>query len=778
MKTSTLYLRQRFLFLLILISIVWIPNTTLAIEPIATIGLPIPKKHAFISNDKYLRVVPTHIQIVDSSSGVVVDEFADLTQAKLLGISPSGSHVAILNYTDVQGKRMINIWDVGSQSLISEWEIETRPPSTAAFSPVQPLLVISADDKQHLWNWQTGEFIATATGERRQSQFCYSRERGSTCGGARLKDEIVFTPDGKYFIVSVRRFDIELWNVETRELEGYFDGQNGHWVEGLAISPDGKHLASYERSNWVYVWDIETQQLLWKVVSGIEFITDLTFSPDSQHLYVASRTGGLRKFGNNPYEGWDDKVRVWDVESGQQIDTFSTEFRDLETITLSPHGKTVLLNYHDAEVMWDIQKKRKQNVWADFIKSGWYHAVVVSPDGKTVVSVSSHFFKTWDVASEQMKVMVSADGYRYRSVTISPDSQTLVVGRSSDRFLEFRDIHTGKLEMLYPHSLWYVESITFGSTGKWFAVSDSGRQLAILDTKNTENPQPLHSHVDLGADPRFYQFGFSENDKYFAAYAYTSSNDDYKRWILLWEREATTFVFKYAWEASGFYYPPEFATQADGSTLLAAAAGDVEIWKLSPSEPQLLSTLKGYGDAPVRFTADNKYLFTAKDETSQLWDWRTETPIEHPSIPDYFAISQDGAALLAYSDSGDIQVWNGKTLLPKLPVEPHGKQIVTLGEVKRDQLLQNFPNPSNPETWFPFHLANNSNVKICIYTPTGKLIRTLSLGIMSAGDYSSQSKAIHWDGRNSQGERVSSGIYLYTIKAGDFSATRKMLIRK
>ena len=90
----------------------------------------------------------------------------------------------------------------------------------------------------------------------------------------------------------------------------------------------------------------------------------------------------------------------------------------------------------------------------------------------------------------------------------------------------------------------------------------------------------------------------------------------------------------------------------------------------------------------------------------------------------------------------------------------------------------NFPNPFNPKHWIPFRLANESHVTIHIYSSTGQLVRSLSPGIMLAGDYASESKAVYWDGRNQIGETVSSGVYLYTITADDFVATRKMLIRK
>ena len=93
-------------------------------------------------------------------------------------------------------------------------------------------------------------------------------------------------------------------------------------------------------------------------------------------------------------------------------------------------------------------------------------------------------------------------------------------------------------------------------------------------------------------------------------------------------------------------------------------------------------------------------------------------------------------------------------------------------------LLANFPNPFNPETWVPYHLAKPTEVTLHIYAVDGALVRTLSLGQKSAGIYEHQTRAASWDGRNAQGERVASGIYFYTLTAGDFISTRKMLIRK
>jgi serine protease len=96
----------------------------------------------------------------------------------------------------------------------------------------------------------------------------------------------------------------------------------------------------------------------------------------------------------------------------------------------------------------------------------------------------------------------------------------------------------------------------------------------------------------------------------------------------------------------------------------------------------------------------------------------------------------------------------------------------------RSMLLQNYPNPFNPVTWIPYLLAEPSDVTVKIYSEAGQLVRTLSLGYRSAGVYTSQGQAAYWDGKDEHGESIASGVYFYCLKAGKFTATRKMVIVK
>ena len=142
---------------------------------------------------------------------------------------------------------------------------------------------------------------------------------------------------------------------------------------------------------------------------------------------------------------------------------------------------------------------------------------------------------------------------------------------------------------------------------------------------------------------------------------------------------------------------------------------------------------------------------------------------------------------------GDILEISAQSPDPFIGVQPL-RYTVTAEDVKRGliqltelvayeiptetELLHNYPNPFNPETWIPYRLAEDAFVTLTIYNQTGQVVRTLEVGHQIASAYENRSKAVYWDGRNGLGEQVASGVYFYHLSAGDYSATRKMLILK
>ncbi len=135
-------------------------------------------------------------------------------------------------------------------------------------------------------------------------------------------------------------------------------------------------------------------------------------------------------------------------------------------------------------------------------------------------------------------------------------------------------------------------------------------------------------------------------------------------------------------------------------------------------------------------------------------------------------------------DAATIQAWIAQAQLEDDGSHPFKQGIENLQKLlaslipEETALFANYPNPFNPETWIPYQLAGSAAVTLTIYDLNGKMIRRLAVGHQAAGMYRSRSRAVYWDGRNQLGEPVASGLYFYTLIAGEFSGTRRMLILK
>jgi hypothetical protein len=210
------------------------------------------------------------------------------------------------------------------------------------------------------------------------------------------------------------------------------------------------------------------------------------------------------------------------------------------------------------------------------------------------------------------------------------------------------------------------------------------------------------------------------------------------------------------------------------------------------------------GPLPVELS-----MFTASADSMKVTlDWRTETETNNLGFNIYRSDTRDGeyikvnARLIAgagsdatphdYSFTDENVVkgftyyyyiedvdFTGKTNKSHIIEVTVGKQGIKTHLIPQTfALLQNYPNPFNPETWIPFKLVQDASVVIHIYSAKGQLVRTITLGNQKTGAYLTKDKAAYWDGRDGAGEQVASGVYFYNMQAGDFQATRRMVIVK
>ena len=739
-----------------------------------------------------------------------------------LRFSPDGRTLA-----SGSGGDAVRLWDVSTGELRHTWpEDITRKVDGITFSRDGNTLVgmggspVLADSKVRLWDVGTGELRNSFTvknvsyyGQGEVGQYNHSEYSELSVDSRMLASG---SPDGT----------VRLWDVATGTLQHTLTGHTAG-ITSLRFSPNDGTLASGSWDDTLRLWDVATGELRHTLVGQTLGSSRLTFSVDGSTLASASLGSG------------DSTLHFWDVATGELRQTLREYTPSLHHIAFSRDGATLAGSgaYQTLQV-WDVSTGQLQHTYTGLptdaygialssdgtllATPGWDSTVFVldtttgelrktltggegiylnsglsfSLDGRTLACANPDgTIHLWDVGTGEL--LYTLAGTAYPELATSGVDDTLLATTAWDRearrgLVRLWDVGTGELRHTLEHPAEVdVDSLAFQSDGTTLVtMSDDDDTLRFWDiaTGEIQGTHTLPVDSVFGGDGRLDDLVFSSDGRLLVGRSPVETSESFM--LSVWDVGTGTLL-------QTFPYPWPYISRWDASDeLLAIGANNVVfLWDITPSAPTPEHIAEDINSDGVVNILDLTLVAAQLGQTSEA------TPADVNgdgvvNIQDLVLVAGAfGAAAAApgFATAGDsnlslraadVQQWlaQAQRLDRADPAYQRGiavlEQLLARLTPKQTALLANYPNPFNPETWIPYQLAKPAEVTLSIYAADGTLVRTLPLGQMPAGVYETQARAAYWDGKNAQGEPVASGVYFYTLTAGDFTATKKMVIRK
>ncbi|MFB2969678.1 WD40 repeat domain-containing protein [Aerosakkonema sp. BLCC-F183] len=414
-------------------------------------------------------------------------------------------------------------------------------------------------------------------------------------------------------------------------------------VNAVAITPDGRRFVSGSSDRTLKVWDLQTEQEVFTLSGHVNSVESIAITPDGKKVISGS---------------WDSTLKVWDLQTGEELFTLNDDTGGIQFISITPNGKRVISgSWGKIRKVWNLETG--EEVFTFAVSTGMKNeAIAFTPDSKHLIfGTDEKNIKICDLETGE-ELLSFGDDRGFRAVAAISNNRVISVSWNNTRIW---DLETGKALVTHATHRDWIAAVTFTPNGKKIISGPyeglGKSSFKVWDIQTGEELFRLTGYTQYTNHPLYLVVVTPDSKKAIA----NATERTLKVWDLETGQELINLIGHTDSISSAALHP--------NSKLVISASRDntLKLWNLEPKEQLSIPAIYSSPVTMLVITPDGKRVISGlRDNTIKVWDLSTKQEIStftrHKNkFVNAMAIAPDGKQIISGSANKNFKLWKIET---------------------------------------------------------------------------------------------------------------------